>query len=53
MLLNISLRKANYDVVMHKIKIKKIFKDIKKKKTKTLIKVNKDIYSKITIKKIE
>jgi len=54
MLLNASLRKASYNIVIYEIKIKKMFKDIKKKKkTKTLIKVNKNIYSKITIKKIE
>jgi len=51
MLLNASLRKASYNVVMHEIKIKEMFKNIKKKRTKTLIKVNKNIYSKIIIKK--
>jgi len=53
MLLNASLREASYNIVVHKIKIKKIFKNIKKKRTKTLNKVNKSIYLKITIKKIK
>jgi len=53
MLLNASLRKASYNVVVHKIKIKKILKDIEKKKAKTLTKTNKSIHLKITIKKIE
>jgi len=53
MLLNASLREASYNVVMHKIKVKKIFKEIEKKRAKTLIRVNKNIYLKITIKKIE
>ena len=53
MLLNASLRKASYSVVVYEIKIKKMFKDIKKKRAKTLTKVNKNIYLKITIKKIE
>jgi len=52
-LLNASLRKASYNVVMYEIKIKEMFKNIKKKKTKTLIKVNKSIHLKITIEKIE
>jgi len=55
MLLNASLREASYNVVIYEIKIKRIFKNIKKKKkkAKTLIKVNKNIYLKITIKKIK
>jgi len=53
MLSNASLRKTSYDIVMHKIKIKKLLKDIEKKRTKTFIKINKNIYLKITIEKIE
>jgi len=53
MLLNANSREASYNVVVYEIKIKKIFKNIKKKKTKTLIRVNKNIYLKITIEKIE
>jgi len=53
MLLNASLREASYNVVVHEIKVEKIFKNIEKKETKTLIKINKSIYSKITIKKIK
>jgi len=53
MLLNASLREANYDVVVHEIRVEEMLKDVKKKRAKTLIKVNKDIYSKIIIKKIE
>jgi len=39
--------------VIHKIKIKEMFKDIKKKKMKMLIKINKDIYLKMIIEKVE
>jgi len=38
---------------MYEIKVKRILKDIKKKRAKTLIKINKSIHLKITIKKIE
>jgi len=51
MLLNANLRKANYNVVIYEIKIKKKFKKFKKKKAKTLIKINKKIYLKIIIEK--
>jgi len=51
--LNASLREASYNIVVHKIKIKKMLKNIKKKKTKMFIKINKNIYLKITIEKIE
>jgi len=53
MLLNASLRKVSFEVIVHKIRIKETFKDIEKKKAKMLIKINKDIYSKIMIEKIK
>jgi len=53
MLLNASLREASYNIVVYEIKVKEILKNIKKKKTKTFIKINKNIYLKITIEKIE
>jgi len=39
--------------VIHEIKIKEMFKNIKKKKARVLIKINKDIHSEMMIKKIE
>ncbi len=53
MSLNTSLREVSFKVIVHKIKVEKMFKDIEKKKAKTLIKINKDIYSEIMIKKIK
>ncbi len=52
-LLNACLCKISFEVVIHEIKVKEMSKNIKKKKTKTLIKINKDIHSEIMIKKIE
>jgi len=52
-LLNGNLCEANYNIIIHEIKVKEISKNIKKKKTKALIKVNINIYLKVTIKKIE
>ena len=53
MLLNTSLHEVSFEVIIHKIKVEEMFKDIEKKKAKTLIKINKDIYSEIMIEKIE
>jgi len=39
--------------MIHEIKIEEMFKDIEKKKIKALIKINKDIHSKIMIEKVE
>jgi len=39
--------------VIYKIKVEEMFKNIKKKEMKTLIKINKDIHSEMMIKKIE
>jgi len=39
--------------MIHEIKVKEMFKNIKKKEIKTLIKINKDIHSEMMIKKIE
>lgn len=44
-LLNTSLRKVNYNIIIYNIRVKDIFKNIKKKEAKILIKVNKNIYS--------
>jgi len=39
--------------VIHEIKVEEMFKDIEKKRMKALIKINKDIHSKMMIKKVE
>jgi len=39
--------------VIHKIKIKEMFKNIEKKEMRMLIKINKDIYSEMMIEKIK
>jgi len=39
--------------VIHEIKVEEMFKDIKKMKMKALVKINKDIYLKMMIKKVE
>jgi len=39
--------------VIHEIKIEEMFKDIKKKRAKTLIKINKNIHLKMMIEKVE
>ncbi len=51
--LNASLREVSFKIVIHEIKIKEMSKDIKKKKMKVLIKINKDIHSKMMIEKVE
>jgi len=53
MSLNTSLHEVSFKVIVHEIKVEEMSKDIEKKKAKTLIKINKDIYSKIMIEKIE
>jgi len=53
MLLNTNLRKVNYNVIVHEIRIKRMLKNIKKNDAKTLIKINNYIYSRVTIEKIE
>ncbi len=52
-LLNACLHEVSFEVVIHEIKIKEMSKNIKKKEMKTLIKINKNIHSKMMIKKIE
>jgi len=39
--------------MIHEIKIEEMFKDIKKKRMKALIKINKNIHLKIMIEKVE
>ena len=51
--LNASLCKVNFKIVIHEIKIEEMFKDIKKKRMKALIKINKDIHLKMMIKKVK
>ena len=53
MLLNANLYKLNYNIIIYNIKVKKKFEDIKKEEAKILIKRNKKIYLKITIKNIK
>jgi len=43
-LLNINLRKISYNIIIYKVRVKEILKDIKKNKAKTLIKINNNIY---------
>jgi len=47
------LHKVSFEVVIHEIRIEEMFKNIKKKEMKILIKINKDIHSEMMIKKIE
>ncbi len=51
--LNISLCKVSFKIVIHEIRIEEMSKDIKKKRTKVLIKINKDIHSKMMIEKVK
>jgi len=51
--LNIYLCEVSFEVVIHEIKVEEMSKNIEKKEMKTLIKINKDIHSKMMIKKIE
>ncbi len=50
---NASLRKVNYNIIVYKSRVKKIFENIVKKRVTIFIKINKNIYLKIVIKKIE
>ncbi len=51
--LNACLHEVSFEVVIHEIRIEEMFKNIEKKETRTLIKINKDIHSEMMIKKIE
>ncbi len=51
--LNISLHEVSFKIVIHEIRIKEMSKDIKKKRAKALIKINKNIHSKMMIEKVE
>ncbi len=51
--LNASLCKVSFKIVIHEIKVEEMSKDIEKKKTKVLIKINKDIHSKMMIEKVK
>jgi len=51
--LNTSLHEVSFKIVIHEIKVEEMSKDIKKKKMKALIKINKDIHLKMMIEKIE
>ncbi len=51
--MNASLCEVSFKIVIHEIKVEEMFKDIKKKKMKALIKINKNIHLKITIEKVE
>ncbi len=50
---NASLRKVSFKIVIHEIKVEEMSKDIEKKRAKALIKINKDIHSKMMIEKVE
>ncbi len=50
---NASLREVRFKIVIHEIKIKEMSKDIEKKRAKALIKINKDIHSKMMIEKVK
>ena len=47
------MREVNYNIIVHNIRVKEMLKNLKKKKAKAFIKVNKSIYLQVTIKKIE
>ena len=51
--LNACLHEISFEVVIHEIRIKEMSKNIKKKEMRTLIKINKNIHSKMMIEKIE
>ncbi len=50
---NASLREISFKIVIHEIKVEEMFKDIKKKRMKALIKINKDIHLKMMIEKVK
>jgi len=47
------LHEISFEVVIHEIKIEEMSKNIEKKETRTLIKINKNIHSEMIIEKIE
>ncbi len=51
--LNTSLRKVSFKIVIHEIRVEEMSKNIEKKRAKVLIKINKDIHSKMMIEKVE
>ena len=51
--LNTSLCEVSFKIVIHEIKVEEMSKDIKKKKAKALIKINKNIHLKMMIEKVE
>ncbi len=51
--MNACLCEISFKVVIHKIKIEEMFKNIEKKEVRMLIKINKDIHSEMIIEKIE
>ncbi len=50
---NACLCKISFKVMIHEIKVEEMSKNIKKKETRTLIKINKSIHSEMMIEKIE
>ncbi len=50
---NARLHEVNFKIMIHEIKVEEMFKNIKKKTMKTLIKINKDIHLKMMIEKVE
>jgi len=50
---NACLRETSFEVVIHEIRIEEMSKNIEKEGARALIKINKDIHSKVTIEKIE
>ncbi len=53
MSLNASLHEVSFKIVVHEIRIEEMSKDMKKKRANMLIKINKDIHSKMMIEKVE
>ena len=51
--LDASLRNVNYEMMIHKIKVKKMFKNMKNERAKTFTKINKNIHSKMKINKMK
>ncbi len=51
--LNTSLHEVSFKIVIHEIKIEEMSKDIKKKRAKALIKINKNIHLKMMIEKVK
>ena len=50
---NASLREINFEIIIYKVRVASISKNIKKNDAKTFIKVNNCIYSKVTINNIK